>query len=167
MLRRALKFAALGVVGLAVLVAILYQLFGLRVVLEGSGKPRLRFTTPNEAQAMVIARHREAQRVEDEPRVSPAEEADRKPPTDATPAAAPAPPARFVPVPALFWTDFRGPRRDGVYSERPIKTNWPAGGLTPMWKQPAGGGYASFSVARGRAFTIEQRGRTKWSPPTT
>ena len=27
-----------------------------------------------------------------------------------------------------------------------------------MWKQPVGGGYASFTVARGRAFTIEQRG---------
>ena len=31
-------------------------------------------------------------------------------------------------------------------------------GLTPLWKQPVGGGYASFVVARGRAFTIEQRG---------
>jgi outer membrane protein assembly factor BamB len=26
-----------------------------------------------------------------------------------------------------------------------------------MWKQPVGGGYASFVIARGRAFTIEQR----------
>ena len=64
MVRRALKFAAIGVVGLAVLVAVLYQLFGLRVVLKGSGKPRLRFTTPNDAQAMVIARHREVQRAQ-------------------------------------------------------------------------------------------------------
>ncbi|HUF46187.1 MAG TPA: PQQ-binding-like beta-propeller repeat protein, partial [Vicinamibacterales bacterium] len=36
---------------------------------------------------------------------------------------------------------------------------WPPNGLVPAWKQPAGGGYASFAVARGRAFTIEQRGR--------
>ena len=28
-----------------------------------------------------------------------------------------------------------------------------------MWKQPIGGGYASFVAAEGRAFTIEQRGR--------
>jgi outer membrane protein assembly factor BamB len=27
-----------------------------------------------------------------------------------------------------------------------------------MWKQPIGGGYASFVIAGGRAFTIEQRG---------
>jgi outer membrane protein assembly factor BamB len=31
--------------------------------------------------------------------------------------------------------------------------------LTPLWKQPVGGGYASFAVAHERAFTIEQRGR--------
>ena len=37
-------------------------------------------------------------------------------------------------------------------------TNWPAHGLTPLWKQPIGAGYASFVAARGRAYTIEQRG---------
>jgi outer membrane protein assembly factor BamB len=60
--------------------------------------------------------------------------------------------------PTPYWTDFRGPNRDGHYRERPILTAWPAEGLTPLWKQPIGGGYASFVVARGRAFTIEQRG---------
>ncbi|HEY6359593.1 MAG TPA: PQQ-binding-like beta-propeller repeat protein [Vicinamibacterales bacterium] len=158
MVRRALKLGAVGVVGLAALVVVLYQFSGLRVVREGSGQPRLRFTTPNETQAMVIARHREAQRAQGEPRVSPAGDAAAPPANDATPVAAPAPPTGSTAAPALFWTDFRGPRRDGVYDQRPINTNWPAGGLTPMWKQPAGGGYASFSVARGRAFTIEQRG---------
>src|SRR2546422_2271136 len=41
----------------------------------------------------------------------------------------------------------------------PIRTNWPAGGLPLLWKQPIGGGYASFVVAEGMAFTIEQRRR--------
>jgi outer membrane protein assembly factor BamB len=45
-----------------------------------------------------------------------------------------------------------------VYREQPIVTQWPASGLKPIWKQPAGSGYASFVIARGRAFTIEQRG---------
>jgi len=36
-------------------------------------------------------------------------------------------------------------------------TQWPATGLTPIWKQPIGLGYASFVVADGRAYTIEQR----------
>ena len=56
-----------------------------------------------------------------------------------------------------YWTDFRGPNRDGHYTERPILTNWPAGGLRKLWSQPVGGGYASFVIADGRAFSIEQR----------
>jgi outer membrane protein assembly factor BamB len=56
-----------------------------------------------------------------------------------------------------YWTDFRGPNRAGVYSETSIDTAWPAAGLPRLWKQPVGGGYASFSVGEGRAYTIEQR----------
>jgi len=56
-----------------------------------------------------------------------------------------------------YWTDFRGPNRAGVYSETSIETAWPAAGLPRLWKQPVGGGYASFSVGEGRAYTIEQR----------
>ena len=56
-----------------------------------------------------------------------------------------------------YWTDFRGPARDGAYAERAIKVNWPSGGLTPVWKQPVGGGFSSFVVADGVAYTIEQR----------
>ncbi|HEX8145455.1 MAG TPA: PQQ-binding-like beta-propeller repeat protein [Pyrinomonadaceae bacterium] len=56
-----------------------------------------------------------------------------------------------------YWTDFRGPMRDGRYDEVAIRTNWPAEGLPQLWKQPVGGGYASFVVAEGRAITIEQR----------
>ncbi|HYG11250.1 MAG TPA: PQQ-binding-like beta-propeller repeat protein, partial [Pyrinomonadaceae bacterium] len=56
-----------------------------------------------------------------------------------------------------YWTNFRGPNRDGRYEERAVKVNWPAGGLKPMWKQPVGGGFSSFVVADGTAYTIEQR----------
>ncbi|MSU59831.1 MAG: hypothetical protein EXS35_16975 [Pedosphaera sp.] len=56
-----------------------------------------------------------------------------------------------------YWTGFRGPNRDGHYDEQPIRTNWPAGGLKLLWKQPCGGGYSSFAIAEGRAFTLEQR----------
>ncbi|HEY2962983.1 MAG TPA: PQQ-binding-like beta-propeller repeat protein [Pyrinomonadaceae bacterium] len=66
-------------------------------------------------------------------------------------AAAAAAPARN------YWTNFRGPKRDGNYEATPVLTSWPANGLSPMWKQPVGLGYASFSVADGRAYTIEQR----------
>ena len=58
---------------------------------------------------------------------------------------------------SAYWTEFRGPKRDGVYDEMDILTTWPAEGLPQLWKQPVGGGYASFVAAGGRAFTIEQR----------
>lgn len=58
-----------------------------------------------------------------------------------------------------YWTSFRGPNRDGRYEEMAISTSWPANGLTPIWKQPIGVGFASFVVADGRAYTIEQRRR--------
>ena len=56
-----------------------------------------------------------------------------------------------------YWVGFRGPRSDGHYEERPILTNWPTAGLRLLWRQPIGGGYASFAIAQGLAFTIEQR----------
>jgi outer membrane protein assembly factor BamB len=58
---------------------------------------------------------------------------------------------------AAYWNGFRGPARDGRYDERPILTKWPSSGLRLLWRQPCGGGYASFAVAEGLAFTIEQR----------
>jgi outer membrane protein assembly factor BamB len=60
-------------------------------------------------------------------------------------------------TPVSYWTDFRGPNRDGVYSEAAISTDWPAQGPPRLWKQPIGGGYASISFGEGRAYTIEQR----------
>ena len=56
-----------------------------------------------------------------------------------------------------YWTNFRGPKRDGKYEATPVLTSWPSGGLSPIWKQPVGVGYASFAIADGRAYTIEQR----------
>jgi outer membrane protein assembly factor BamB len=132
--------------------------------------PRLVFTMDHEAQADLIARHRAAQRAAMPvpspagPMVAPPSPALAE--SGAPAAASPAvPAATSTPVAGEtgpgkppYWTDFRGPRRDGHYQERPILASWPAAGLTPLWKQPAGAGYASFAAARGRAFTIEQRG---------
>src|SRR5215213_406537 len=56
-----------------------------------------------------------------------------------------------------YWTNFRGPRRDGKYDEAPISTSWPANGPAEVWKQPVGVGYSSFAIAEGKAYTIEQR----------
>jgi outer membrane protein assembly factor BamB len=170
MLRRigkALMFA-LGL--LAVTAGALY-FAGARIILDGGGFPRIRFVQAPDEQAERIARHREAQRAEAQ---SDAQRAEAPPAAvtgpdlaAAAPAAAPAVPAdASAGVPAAapdrpastYWTDFRGPHRDGHYRQQSVNTAWPPAGLTPLWKQPVGGGYASFVVARGRAFTIEQRG---------
>ena len=56
-----------------------------------------------------------------------------------------------------YWTNFRGPKRDGKYDEASVSTNWPSNGLPQVWRQPVGVGYASFVVADGKVYTIEQR----------
>lgn len=157
-LLRFLKVAGIVVVALAIAGAVLYQFFGLRVVFYGGGVVRLEFITPASAQADAIERHRQAQAA-----TLPAT------PAPAAPAATPdaispsASPAAGSPSTGLSdWPDFRGPNRDGHYTARPILTAWPNTGLKPIWKQPVGGGYASFVIARvsnlDLAFTIEQRG---------
>jgi outer membrane protein assembly factor BamB len=105
-----------------------------------------------------------------DPQASPAADAAAQPiptgaPTAADPAAqaaaqatAAGQTATAAPARRNYWTNFRGPARDGRYDERPIRTNW-QGGLPLLWKQPSGGGYSSFSVADGVAYTIEQRRR--------
>ena len=105
-------------------------------------------------QAAEIAAHRQAQRAE--PSVGPAVTPSVTAPV--APTATPAPDSPTAPGIAWTrdWTDFRGPRRDGHYTTAPIRTDWTT--LKPLWRQPIGGGYASFVVADGRAFTIEQRG---------
>lgn len=131
-MRRILKWFLRVTLAVVVLGAILYA-FGLRIVMYGGGMPHFEFVRSADAQADVIDAHRAAQ-----PR-------EFKAVSDVVdPAAAP-------------WPQFRGPHRDGRIRNAAIRTDWPASGLTPMWKQPIGGGYASFAVANGRAYTIEQR----------
>jgi outer membrane protein assembly factor BamB len=163
MLRTLLKVAAAAAVILLVAGGLAYVL-GLRIVLDGGGGIGIQFVESAASRADAIERHRQEQRATADPTAPPA----LAPPADATvpaagPAAAPAEPAAPLgppppdPAPASYWTDFRGPARDGHYREQPVRLDWTKG-LEPVWKQPIGGGYASFVVARGRAFTIEQRG---------
>ena len=150
-------------------------LAGLRVELDGGGGFHLRFRPSARSHAEQLARHRDAQRAAagapaaERPSppsgaaVPPAAGRAAAPLSDGSPDTAPRPDRVVTPAApeadrAAYWTDFRGARRDGHYDEQPIRTDWPADGWPPVWKQPVGGGYASFVVAHGRAFTIEQRG---------
>jgi len=66
-------------------------------------------------------------------------------------------PAGLPTASSAYWTGYRGAKRDGHYEQQPILTQWPEAGPKLLWKQPCGGGYASFAIAGGRAFTLEQR----------
>ena len=57
---------------------------------------------------------------------------------------------------ALDWPQYRGAAGDGRTSEKVVKP-WPAGGPKVLWKVPAPGGFSSFSVAGGKAFTFVLR----------
>ena len=166
------KKIALGT-GLIVLVAaVAYRSLGLRVSVDGSGMiPRFLSSEPN-YDAL------EADRVRQRTLAPPAEVSPALPtaarsgvaegvadaPSTAvgSPAAGnsmEASPSQTSPAFPKdgYWPDFRGPRRDGRYDDGPVLTDWPEGGLRQLWKHPIGLGYASFVVADGRAYTIEQR----------
>ncbi|HSG00675.1 MAG TPA: PQQ-binding-like beta-propeller repeat protein [Vicinamibacterales bacterium] len=164
LLAQAFRWLALSAALALVVVTVLYLFFDLRLVVDGEGF-HLRFVKSADELAAEIVAHREAQQraaVETPPVENPAPET--VPATPAPFAGQPAAgeavvePGAGPPAASNGWTGFRGPRRDGHYTETAIVTAWPPGGLEPMWKQPVGGGYASFAVANGRAFTIEQRG---------
>jgi outer membrane protein assembly factor BamB len=141
---------ALAVIG-GVLVAA-----GLRIVQSGSGGIQFAFTKSLHRRAAEIEKHREAQRAQTPP---PAPAAAQPDPPTAAPSASPtaeklSPAAR---MPSTHWTSFRGPEGNGHYRQQPVRTDWGTA-LTPLWKQPVGSGFASFVIADGRAFTMEQRG---------
>jgi outer membrane protein assembly factor BamB len=164
MARTVLKILGAALVLIVAAGAVLYA-FGLRVVLDGGGGMSLQFVQTAASRAEAIERHRQEQRAATDPTAPPSLSTSVPPaPPAGSPSAAPAGAPRDAtpgpaadPLPAAYWTDFRGPRRDGHYREQPVRLDW-KGGLQPAWKQPIGGGYASFVIARGRAFTIEQRG---------
>jgi outer membrane protein assembly factor BamB len=114
----------------ALIVVVMIQFFGLHVEWRGGFPPVLTFhkTLPNYE---AVENHRAQQA-----------------------SVAVNPPASGA---GAYWSDFRGANRDGHYQQQSIRTRWPAGGPPLLWRQPIGGGYASFVVAGGVAFTIEQR----------
>jgi outer membrane protein assembly factor BamB len=58
---------------------------------------------------------------------------------------------------ALDWPQYRGPNHDGVSPEL-IRTNWSAEPPQELWRvSTLGGGFSSFTVSGGRAFTLDQR----------
>lgn len=115
-----------------------------------------------DAHYSALERHRAQQR-EAAPGAAPEAAAPAVEPVTDKVEAAPAVAGNAAPAAAksspAVWTDFRGPGRAGLYSGGDIRTEWPSEGLPALWRQPSGGGHASFVIGEGLAFTIEQRRR--------
>lgn len=149
------------------LISSLHFFFGLRVELDGTGwYPMFSFYKPESHYAALVRSRAEQPTASTPAPVAavvktglpveiPAEAARETstPAPESSVSAAAAPKITSL----AYWTDFRGPRRDGRYEEMKVRTDWPSAGLSPLWKQPIGGGFASFVIADGLAFTIEQR----------
>ena len=114
---RFIKRSLIALAVLAVIGAVLYQFFGLRVVLRGDGTPRLAFVKSADARAAEIEQHRASQRASAVPTSTGAAGAVPIPavPAPLADGAASIPSTAPAPVSALTWTGFRGPARDGIY----------------------------------------------------
>jgi outer membrane protein assembly factor BamB len=53
---------------------------------------------------------------------------------------------------AADWPQWRGPNRDGVWSESGILSSFPSTGLLPKWKVPVGLGFSSPIIANGMLY---------------
>ncbi|MBX3439493.1 MAG: PQQ-like beta-propeller repeat protein [Planctomycetaceae bacterium] len=56
---------------------------------------------------------------------------------------------------------YRGHHRDGVIEGPPLSRDWQQRPPTELWRQPCGGGYASFSIVGDRLVTLEQRANSE------
>lgn len=159
----------LGTLGIAILGLIhLFQFYGLRAEMSGAGYiPILTFHDPRK-DVEQLEKQRAAQRAQAPPAAAAPQQAEANnqlQPTTKSAATLKSAAEKSgdeakdaaQPMVRAYWTDYRGPLRDGNYAEQAVLAAWPSGGLKPLWKQPVGGGYASFVVAGGLAFTIEQR----------
>jgi outer membrane protein assembly factor BamB len=61
----------------------------------------------------------------------------------------------LMPFAHADWPQWRGPNRDGVWSETGIMESFPADGLKTKWRAPVGRGWSSPVVAQGRVFVTD------------
>src|SRR5881296_257795 len=58
---------------------------------------------------------------------------------------------------AADWPQWRGPNRDGVWSESGIRQTFSSNGLAVRWRAPVGFGFSSPIVARGRVYVTDSQ----------
>ena len=52
------------------------------------------------------------------------------------------------------WSDWRGPRRDGISRETGVLLEWKKRPPQRRWQRPLGSGYSSMTIVDGRVFTM-------------
>ncbi len=58
------------------------------------------------------------------------------------------------------WYRWRGPDLNGISKETGWQASWPESGPKQLWKASVGTGFSSFSVSRGRVYTMGNAGET-------
>ena len=53
------------------------------------------------------------------------------------------------------WPDWRGPNRDGVWTETGIVEKFGSNNLTPKWSVPVGSGYSGATVSNGKVYLTD------------
>lgn len=59
-------------------------------------------------------------------------------------------------LPAADWPQWRGPNRDGLWSENGVLQSFPEAGLTAKWKSPVASGYSGPTVAEGKVYVADK-----------
>lgn len=62
----------------------------------------------------------------------------------------------MAPTWAEDWPQWRGPRRDGTWTESPVMEKFPKPQLDILWRAPISSGYSGPSVAEGRVFVTDR-----------
>lgn len=60
------------------------------------------------------------------------------------------------------WSQWRGPNRDGISSEK-INKQWPKSGPAVLWKNEIGSGFSGMSVAGGKIYTMYEDGESQYA----
>jgi outer membrane protein assembly factor BamB len=60
----------------------------------------------------------------------------------------------------IDWPNWRGPDLNGISPEKGWQAQWPAAGPKTLWKASVGTGFASFSVSKGRVYTMGNKADT-------
>ena len=146
-----LKWTGITVAALAGLALVLNLTTGMHLQITGGLWPQLDFHDEDRHYRAL-----EALRDQTEAAIVAEDTPEAETPTVGEAAAAAEPVPATAEQAADSWPYYRGLHMDGRYPE-PVNTHWPDAGPPELWRVPIGGGYASFVVGDGLAYTIEQR----------